>query len=205
MHLFAERGANGVSIRDVAAAAGVSSSLVVHHFGTKGRLKAAVDEHALAILRDLLGELPKEPNNPGQAMQALWTAVGSEPDLMSYVRRLLVEGGDAGRALFAGMAEATTTELADMELAGVIGVSDDPRARAAFLLVNDLALIVLRDLINDALGFDPLSRAGLERWGRSVMQIYTQGLYVTASNNAGAPTESPPVKATEIAPTHREE
>lgn len=200
MHLFAERGVSGVSIRDVAAAAGVSSSLVVHHFRTKQRLKAAVDEHTLDMLLGLLAELAGEPSNPGQATQAMWAALREEPDLMSYVRRLLIDGSDAGRALFAGLVDATATEFAVMERDGVIGASEDPRARAVFLLVNDLAGIVLRDLIADSLGVDPLSNAGLERWGRTVMQIYTGGLFI------GAPTHNAAETApTENSPTHREE
>jgi len=189
MRLFADRGVSGVSIRDVAAAAGVSSSLVVHHFRTKDGLKAAVDEHTLEVLRGLLAELPDDPSNSGQASQALWAALREEPDLMSYVRRLLIDGGPAGRALFAGMADATTAELAEMERNGAIGPSEDPPVRAVFLLVNDLAVIVLRDLITEAIGVDPLSQTGLERWGRSVMPIYTRGLYSTAPTDAANPRE----------------
>ena len=39
--LFAERGFDGVSINDVAAAAGVSKANVFHHFGSKPKLHLA--------------------------------------------------------------------------------------------------------------------------------------------------------------------
>ena len=46
--LFAERGPDTVTVRDVAAAAEVSPGLVMHHFGSKAGLREAVDEHVAA-------------------------------------------------------------------------------------------------------------------------------------------------------------
>jgi AcrR family transcriptional regulator len=57
MRLFAERGAAAVSVRDVADAAGVSPSLVIHHYKTKDGLKGAVDERATATLIEVVAEL----------------------------------------------------------------------------------------------------------------------------------------------------
>ena len=34
LRLFAERGPDGVSVREIAAAAGVSPALVIHHYGS---------------------------------------------------------------------------------------------------------------------------------------------------------------------------
>jgi hypothetical protein len=48
--------------------------------------------------------------------------------------------------------------------------------RAAFLLVNDLAVVILRDRLREVLGVDPLSGAGLRRWGAEVLAIYGGGL-----------------------------
>lgn len=46
-HLFAQRGFDGVSINDVATAAGVSKSNVFHHFGTKPSLYLEVLKSSL--------------------------------------------------------------------------------------------------------------------------------------------------------------
>src|SRR6266545_3920627 len=47
LRLFAERGVDGATIRDIAKAAGVSAGLVRHHFGSKEALRDACDSYAL--------------------------------------------------------------------------------------------------------------------------------------------------------------
>ena len=42
--LFGQHGANGTSLKTVATEAGVSQALVIHHFGSKEKLRAACDE-----------------------------------------------------------------------------------------------------------------------------------------------------------------
>lgn len=47
--MFAAHGMAGTSFRDIAEAAGVSVSLIQHHFGTKELLYAAVKAHAVEV------------------------------------------------------------------------------------------------------------------------------------------------------------
>lgn len=185
MRLFALHGARGVSLRDVAREADVSPSLVVHHFGSKDGLRDAVDTHVADVMTRLIGELTDQPDDAGRATAALWAALDREPDLMAYLRRSLVEGAAPGRRLFGWMVEATERELTAMQDAGVLRPADDPRARAVFLLANDMAPIVLRDLVADALGADPLSREGLERWSTTLMDVYTRGLFTGPADEEG--------------------
>ena len=59
MRLFAERGAAAVTVREIAAAAGVSPGLVMHHYGSKDGLKDAADRRAAAFFEEMLGELAR--------------------------------------------------------------------------------------------------------------------------------------------------
>ncbi|MFI5083534.1 MAG: TetR/AcrR family transcriptional regulator, partial [Streptosporangiales bacterium] len=52
----------------------------------------------------------------------------------------------------------------------------DPPTRVAFLLANDLAVLLLREHLADVLGVDPLSGEGMTRWAREVLTIYAAGL-----------------------------
>jgi hypothetical protein len=49
--------------------------------------------------------------------------------------------------------------------------------RAAFLMVNDLAVLLLREQIAAVLGVDPLSPDGLARWAEVVIAVYRDGIF----------------------------
>lgn len=49
IRLFAARGTQTVSLRQVSAAAGVSPGLVTHHFGARAGLREAVDAHVVSF------------------------------------------------------------------------------------------------------------------------------------------------------------
>jgi TetR/AcrR family transcriptional regulator, regulator of cefoperazone and chloramphenicol sensitivity len=57
LRLFAARGPDAVTVRQIAAAAGVSPALVVHHFGSKEGLREVVDQHVLGLFEAMLGEM----------------------------------------------------------------------------------------------------------------------------------------------------
>jgi len=178
MRLFAERGFDATSIRDVAAEAGVSSSLVVHHFKTKARLKEATDARLISALASMIAELPTgEGADFNETAGSMAEVLRDEPELMNYLRRMLVDGGDAASGVFLGIVEATVTELAAQEAAGIVRPSVDARTRAVFLIVNDLGAIILRDLVEQAIGVDPLGPVGMRQWGAVVMDVYTRGIY----------------------------
>ena len=184
--LFAERGFAATSIRDIAAEAGVSSSLVVHHFRTKAALKAATDARLIAVLSEMLAELPTGADDFGAAAGSLGQMLRDEPEIIDYLRRMLVEGGEGAVGLLTGLVDETAAVLATYEAAGVVLPSTDDRTRATFLVVNDLGAVLLRDLVEQVLGVDPLSPDGLRRWGAVVMDVYARGVYRSRSAGSDA-------------------
>jgi AcrR family transcriptional regulator len=179
MRLFAERGAAAVTVREIAAEAGVSAGLVMHHYGSKDGLRDAVDRRAVAFSEEMIGELARIGEEGGSASLAELFAgrLESEPAMTAYVRRLLADGGEAADALFARLFEATVTGMRSLVAAGIARPAGDERVRTAFLLANDLSLVLLRRQIARATGTDPLSREGLARWTAAVMDVYTGGVF----------------------------
>ncbi len=187
LRLFGERGHDAVTVREIAAVAGVSPALVVHHFGSKDGLRGEVDRFAAEAFDSLFVELDEESlaqllatgGVSASLAEAFAHALPPGSPLPSYLRRLLLTNDPAGAALFGRWYAATRRLLDAMVERGVAPPSDDPAVRAAFLLVNDLALILLRNQVAVAIGVDPLSPEGLDRWAREATVVYTEGTFRT--------------------------
>ena len=196
MQLFAERGAAAVTVREIAAAVGVSPGLVMHHYGSKDRLKDAADRRAAAFFEEMLGELARIGEEGGSTSLAelLAARVEDEPVLVDYVRRLLLDGGHPANALFEKLFDASEAGMRSLVDAGIARPAQDERTRTAFLLVNDLALLLLRRQITHVTGTDPLTWAGLAAWTAAVMDVYTGGIFAAPEGPAapGRPVPGQP-------------
>jgi AcrR family transcriptional regulator len=192
LRLFAARGPDAVTVRQIAAAAGVSPGLVVHHFGSKEGLREAVDAHVLAMFTAMLGELTGEaagelyePGSAGSLAEAVVRHLPPGSPVPAYLRRLLLDGGAAGRDLFRRLYQASTAALDSLAAAGMAARGQDPAVRAAILLSNDLAVLLLREHLADVTGTDPLSPGGMARWGSEMLAIYAAGLLAAKPASAG--------------------
>ncbi len=111
----------------------------------------------------------------------------------TYLRRLLVADGDARRQLFRRLYQMSTALVGALVRAGLADPGADPAVRVAFLMANDLAVLLLRDHLADVLGVDPLSGEGMARWAREVLAIYAAGLLApgAGSHEHVAPARPP--------------
>jgi AcrR family transcriptional regulator len=189
LRLFAERGPDAVTVRQIAGAAGVSPGLVIHHFGSKDGLRDAVDAHLLALFGAMLGELTTgdlhEPGAAGSLAEAVVRHLPPGSPVPAYLRRLLLGGGDSGRELFRRLYQGSREALDAMAEAGLASRGADPAVRAAILMSNDLAVLLLREHLAGVLGEDPLSAAGMARWGKEMLAIYAAGLMAPPPGEGG--------------------
>ena len=106
MKLFAERGFDGVSVRDIAADADVSVGLIKHHFGSKEGLRQAVDEYFISRFESFYGsgEQHVEDLGGGELLATIdsWVSGRADewPTFSRYFRRALLEETEWGAALF---------------------------------------------------------------------------------------------------------
>lgn len=183
LRLFAERGPDSVTLRDIATAAGVSPALLIRHYGSKDGLVDAVDDHVVTTFEVLLSTMTEqtavaglEPTAVPSLLDGLATHLPPDSPIPAYLSRLLITGGRAGSALFDRLFRLSRTTLDAMVAAGTASRGADAEVRAAFLLVNDLAVLTLRPRLTEVLGVDPLSDAGMRRWAGEVFAIYREGL-----------------------------
>ncbi|HZC99125.1 MAG TPA: TetR family transcriptional regulator [Actinomycetes bacterium] len=189
LRLFARDGPDAVTVRQIAAAAAVSPALVLHHYGSKEGLRAAVDEHVTEVFDALFAEFSGD--DPARLGELLATGSGASlaelllrnlpPDspIPAYLRRLLLAGDRAGTVMVRRWFQASQAMLRPLIAAGVVRPGRDPEMRTAILMANDLAMLLLRDQLAAVLGTDPLEPAGMTRWAEELLAIYREGLFAT--------------------------
>jgi AcrR family transcriptional regulator len=95
--LFARRGYDGSSIRDITREAGANLGAVTYHFGSKRALYAAVLVHGLTPLVDRVGHAAGSPGSPLERLDAVvdvfFAYVAVNPDLP----RLMMQEVAAGK------------------------------------------------------------------------------------------------------------
>ena len=125
----------GTGLRAIADAAGVSAALVIHHFGSKDRLRRACDDYVIELIRDSKTEALQSMS------AATWFAqlaqIESYAPVMAYLMQSLRSGGDVAKALMQRMIADAEGYLEDAVRAGTIKPSHDPKARARFLAMNN--------------------------------------------------------------------
>jgi len=171
LRLFADRGIDGATIRDIAKEAGVSAGLVRHHFGSKDELRDACDQYAL----ERLLEIKMRAFAYGDDHVDLSFLPAAHPTvlmLMRYFARSMVDGSEAAARIFDQMVELTEAWLIEHRP----GVYDDPRAFAAVLVAMQMGPIMLHDHVSRALGADIMSPAGQPRMGKAMVDLHAHAL-----------------------------
>jgi TetR/AcrR family transcriptional regulator, regulator of cefoperazone and chloramphenicol sensitivity len=177
---FGTDGVSGTSMRAVAADAGVSAALVLHHFGSKDGLRQACDDYVLEAIK-----------SGGEADDsALADVLQAATPVRRYLARALLDGTAAATALFTEIVDRTEEWLATGEAEGWVRPTADARARAVTYVSWLLAPLVLGDQVGRLLGGDPAETATAVRGARAGLEMLTGGLFaddrwLTAFNRVG--------------------
>jgi AcrR family transcriptional regulator len=86
--LFAERGVSGVSLREIAAQAGVNHGLIHRHFGSKENLRKKTQEYLAKNIRDDIGT----PDNLIDLLGRAEMAVQKNPLFWKVMARSFLDG-----------------------------------------------------------------------------------------------------------------
>jgi AcrR family transcriptional regulator len=185
MALFATNGVAATPIRVIARTAGVSPGLVIHHFGSKGNLVAAVDDAVVRRITSALSEVPIEGSGAEvvrRRTDQVAALLKSQPTVCDYIARALLEGSDASADLFARMFASARRDEALLE-AGAIRPDADPFWRTMHQLVLMVGPLMLRPLIERELGESLLDDGQLERWMAATVDLLQHGLYADTALN----------------------
>jgi AcrR family transcriptional regulator len=132
----------GASVRSIAADAGVSAGLVMHHFGSKDKLRAECDEHLLATIRELKRENVADAA-AGQSFFQKFTSAEENAPIVGYVLRSLQDGSPLAREFIDHMVVDAVDYTREGVAAGVVVPSRDEAARARYLTLSALGALLL--------------------------------------------------------------
>ncbi|XNY99796.1 TetR/AcrR family transcriptional regulator [Micrococcus luteus] len=121
LELFAERGVEGTSVREIAQRAGVAPGLVRHHFGSKAGLTRAVDDGLLRLIATTLDDVPLTGSvqEVSAARDAAFADLLTEhPVAAAYVRRSLLESNGTDESLLDRLVDLTTEQTARLRESG---------------------------------------------------------------------------------------
>lgn len=199
--LFGEHGFRATSLKSIAAEAGVSQALIIHHYGSKQGLRTACDQHVTDQVRSRKSETLG--GTPGGGPLSVMHQLQDAPRLLRYLTRALTEGGEHTAELIDDMLEDALGYMDSAERAGMMLPSQYRRDRAAVLLLWSLGALALHEHVSRLLGVDFLSGGGspqsLSRYFRPVLELYSQGLLTTQSADgllAALPDDSPAARLT---------
>ncbi len=166
LRLFAERGLDGTTIRDIAKEAGVSSGLIRHHFGSKDDLRSACDSYALDRMMRIKEQavLEGQLGNPGFMSAAHPTVLLT----LRYLARSLVDGSPAAEAMYDEMVELGEDWL-DRHHPGQVS---DPQV----LVAMQSGLLMMHSQLSRWLGADIFTAEGHLRLTAAMIDFYSQPL-----------------------------
>jgi AcrR family transcriptional regulator len=179
LRVFGEHGIDATSLREVARVAEVSPALIVHHFGGKKGLIAAVDEAALLEFGAAYGseEIATGRGLLRQRAEETAGVMRERPDICAYLGRALVEATPGSAGLFQVMIEGGRREIDLLLEKGSLRGDADPlwaTLQHFFLIWAPLSFL---PLLEQALGESLLSERILDRWVAANVNMLEEGLY----------------------------
>jgi AcrR family transcriptional regulator len=154
LEAFGALGYAGASLRVVAAGAGVSQPLILHHFGSKEGLRTACDEYVAAIIRE--GKQESVAEGPGiDALAALRRTARSRVALR-YLARSLTDGSPGVASLVDELVHDAEGYTEEAVRTGMMRPGSARREVVVVLTLWSLGGLVLHEHVERLLGVDLL-------------------------------------------------
>lgn len=195
LDLFGRNGVHATPLSAIAAAAGVSPALIIHHYRSKAGLRRACDDHVVSTIRATKERaIRDETTNPDSTRppEALDHLDELRP-LMRYLARILVSGGPHVDALVDDLIENALAYTALAEDAGLVQASEQQRDRMRVLVLWSLGALVLHDQMDRLLHTDLLTPGGdITGYLRPAMEVLSTGLLAPGAFDRYAQAAAPP-------------
>jgi AcrR family transcriptional regulator len=173
--LFGRNGYAATSVRAIAEEAGVSPGLVIHHFGSKDKLRAECDRHVVGSVGEKKNGL--DDDDLAVSMQTMLSDLETYRPALNYLGHMLLDGTPAGDRLLDELVSLTRTLLDDGVADGSMEPTSDPHMRAVLVTLHGVMPIVLQRQFARLLGEPGLTDSMIHRMALPSLELYTHGLY----------------------------
>jgi AcrR family transcriptional regulator len=188
LRLFAERGYEASTVRAIAEDAGVSPGLILHHFGSKERLRDAVSDEVVATISHFVDDhmptdapISEQFEAPEASFRELFT---TRPELGAYIRRLFFEGNEAGTLILRRFMLISRKLSAALEERGWMREAPDPEMRDLQLIVLEMGPVLFYPLLAAYFESPPLTEDLHQRWVESEFDLFMHGLFTAEAPQA---------------------
>jgi AcrR family transcriptional regulator len=179
-------------MRDIAEAAGVTAGLIIHYFGSKERLKAAVDEAMIQVFTEPLS-MPLE-DGPQERLIAISEALArtmmEHPELRAYLRRSFLENDPASTQVFNLFVTLARDLELQMQAAGLLRDDLDLQWTPFQVLFLHFGPLLLGPAVEQTLGVDPFGEDVVRRRSQANQGLLKRGVFrdpTTSALSADAP------------------
>jgi AcrR family transcriptional regulator len=151
LELFALHGEEGTSMRDIAAGAGVTVGLIVHHFGTKDRLRHEVDLYVVEQFAEAIAAVPTDsaPRDVGRRRdQAVADMLASQPLVVTYVRRAALGLNGPDSDLMTRLTQLAIDETDKARAAGLATAHGSDAHTVIRTMTRQLGQLLLQPMID---------------------------------------------------------
>ncbi|WP_157073315.1 TetR/AcrR family transcriptional regulator [Kribbia dieselivorans] len=148
--LFAGGGYDGTTMRAVATAAGVTVGLVVHHYGTKERLRDAVEDLIVAAFTEATAsvKIVGSGRDIGAARDRnVAQMLASNTAMVDYLRRTILDPNDRG-VLLNRLADLAAANLQELRAAGLTASRRSTAEQVAAVLTAQIGQLFLQPMVD---------------------------------------------------------
>ncbi|MFZ5569787.1 MAG: TetR/AcrR family transcriptional regulator [Thermodesulfobacteriota bacterium] len=172
--LFSKYGLEAVSVRDIAARAGVNHGLIHRHFGSKEVLRQKTQEYLAAGIRDEIGV----PADFEDAMLRGFETLQKQPAFWRVLARTFLDGEEHGEVQSEFPFIRFLVELAREGQSGKrINTSMDPRFLVASILAFGLGMLVFEKYILAGTGLDAEPPESIRQQMTAALSNFVTGAY----------------------------
>jgi len=169
-----------VGLRAIAADAGVTAGLVVHHFGSKEALRQTCDTYVLGVIRS--EKMRAATSGSAAGMLAQLAEIEQYGPLALYAVRSMQAGGELATAFVEHMVRDAEEYLTAGVEAGTIRPSRDPAGRARYLTFQGMGSLLLWISLHPEMVSVDDFRSALREISDQItlpaLELFTEGLFV---------------------------